>query len=134
MIELEIEGLAEALDMFTQGNQRVGMALKRATSASVKVLRARLAKYPSTPSGTKTDYHRTGTLGRKWHSKSTFTDDDVLGFVGNNAPYAPYVQGFDKQARIHTGNWQTDQQVADESRDDVLDIFASQISRAMASQ
>lgn len=155
MIELEIEGLAEALDMFLQGNQRIGMALKRATQASVKVLRARLAKYPGKSTGTMTfvsdkqrrfffaalrsgaiqvPYRRTGTLGRKWTSKVTFTDDDVMGFVGNNAPYAPYVQGFDTQARIHAGNWQTDQSVADESRDEVLGIFADEISRAMSAQ
>lgn len=155
MIELEIEGLAEALDMFLQGNQRVGMALKRATHASVKLLRARLAKYPGKSTGKATfvsdkqrrfffaalrqgsiqvPYRRTGTLGRKWTSKVTFTDNDVMGFAGNTAPYAPLVQGFGTQARIHAGNWQTDQLVADESRDEVLGIFASEISRAMSSE
>ena len=79
-------------------------------------------------------YRRTGTLGRKWTSKVTFTDDDVMGFVGNNTPYAPLVQGFDTQARIHAGNWQTEQDVANESRDEIMGIFADEISRAMASE
>ncbi len=154
-VEVEIEGLAEALDMFLQGNSKVGQALKRATSASVKVLRARLAKYPGKSAGKMTfvsdkqrrfffaalregtiqvPYRRTGTLGRKWTSKVTFTDDDVMGFVGNSTPYAPLVQGFDTQARIHAGNWQTEQGVANESRDEIMGIFADEISRAMASE
>lgn len=152
-VEVEIDGLAEALDMFLQGNSRVGQALKRATSASVKLLRQRLAKYPGKSTGAmvfvsdkqrrfffaalregklQVPYRRTGTLGRKWTSKVTFTDDDVMGFVGNSAPYAPLVQGFDTQAHIHTGNWQTEQDVANDSRDEIMGIFADEIGRAMS--
>ena len=154
-VEVEIGGLAEALDMFLQGNVKVGMALRRATAAAVKVLRARAAKYPGKSTGKMTfvsdkqrrfffaalrqgtiqvPYRRTGTLGRKWTSKVTFTDDEVMGFAGNNAPYARFVQGFDTQARIHAGNWQTEQDVANDSRDEIMGIFADEIGRAMASE
>jgi hypothetical protein len=152
VIEIEIEGLAEALDNLAQGNQHIGRALKRAMTASTQLVRKRLAKYPGKSAGAQpfvsdkqrrfffaalregriqVPYRRTGTLGRKWTSKVTVTDTDVAGFVGTTAPYAPFVQGFGAQARIHAGNWQTEQDVAADSRDEVLDIFAGEISRAM---
>jgi len=154
-VEIEVAGLAEALDMFLQGEAKVGLALRRATTASLQLLRKRLAKYPGKSAGSmqfvsdkqrrfffaalregriQVPYRRTGTLGRKWTSRVTFTDQDVMGILGNNAPYAPYVQGFGAQAGIHAGNWQTEQDVATESRDEIMGIFAGEISRAMASE
>jgi len=128
-VDLEIKGLAEVLDKFLQGNTRVGKALLRATLASTKIIRRAMAKYPDPrPEST---YRRTGTLGRRWHSEAKMTSDDVLGLVGNTAPYAPYVQSYDKQAAMHWGTWQTDKQVVNETRDAINEIFAEEISRAM---
>jgi hypothetical protein len=128
-VNLEIEGLAEVLDKFLQGNARLGKALLRATLASTEKIRRAMALYPDPrPEST---YDRTTTLGKKWHKKATMTSDDVLGLVGNTAPYAPYVQSYDKQAAMHWGTWQTDKQVVNETRDAINEIFAEEISRAM---
>ncbi|MBN2002806.1 MAG: hypothetical protein JXA21_05570 [Anaerolineae bacterium] len=148
-VEIEVEGLAEAIDRFAQGNAQIGKALHRATYRSVQLLRKKLARYPRPSTGKAhfksekqrrfffaalrkgqitVPYRRTGTLGRKWTSRVTFNDADVAGFVGNNTPYGPYVQGFADQAQIHAGNWQTDQQVAQESADEVMGFFAEEIS------
>jgi hypothetical protein len=45
-------------------------------------------------------YRRTGTLGRKWTTKTEPTASGVKGTVGNNAPGAQFVQG-DRQQPFH---------------------------------
>ena len=127
--DYEIHGLAEAIDQFLKGNQRVGKAILRATFATTQLLAERMRKYPDKRPESR--YNRTFTLGRKWHGKAKMTSDDVLGLVGNTAPYAPYVQSYDKQAAMHWGTWQTDKQVVNESNEEVMAIFAEEISRAM---
>jgi len=130
--DFEIEGLAEAVDSFLQGNERVGKALLRATLASTKIIRKAMATYPDArPEST---YRRTGTLGRRWHAEAKMTSDDVLGLVGNTVPYAPYVQSYEKQASMHWGTWQTDKQVVNETAEQITEIFAEEISRAMLTQ
>lgn len=124
-VEVEVEGLAAALDRFAQGDQQVGKALVRATRRAVAVLRRKLAKYPE--ERPESNYRRTGTLGRRWTTRVQFAGD-VAGLVGNNVPYAPYVQDADRQAQIHRGLWQTAQEVAQGSEDEVVDIFADEIA------
>lgn len=59
---------------------------------------------------------RTGNLGRKFTEKVTLEDDQVLGQIGTNVPYAPWVVGPDYpgediggktmyQARVHQDRW-----------------------------
>lgn len=148
-VEIAIEGLAEALDRFAQGDVNVGKAMVRATRRSMELLKKRLANYPGKSTGHiefKSDkqrrffwaalregkiqvpYRRSGTLGRRWTARVNVLTDDVAGIVGNTTPYAPFVQGAGKQAGIHQGNWQTDQDVVDESRDEITGFFADEIA------
>lgn len=130
--DFEIEGLAEAVDSFLQGNERVGKALLRATKAATALLVKELQEYPD--KRPESNYRRTYTLGRQWHAEAKMTSDDVLGLVGNTVPYAPYVQSYEKQASMHWGTWQTDKQVVNETAEQITEIFAEEISRAMLTQ
>lgn len=151
-VEIEIAGLAEALDRFAQGDAQIGKALVKATHRSTSLLRQRLGKYPAKSTGKmvfksakqrrfffaalregkiQIPYRRSGTLGRRWYSRVNVGGGmagDVAGFVGNLTPYARYVQGFSEQAPIHKGNWQTEQDVAHESRDEIVGFFNEAIT------
>lgn len=148
-VEIEIAGLAEALDRFAQGDVNVGKAMVRATRRGVALLRRKLAVYPGKSTGHiefKSDkqrrffwaalregkiqipYRRSGTLGRRWSTKVEATTADVVGIVGNLTPYAPFVQGAGKQATIHQGNWQTEQDVARDAANEITGYFADEIA------
>ena len=151
-VELEVAGLAQALDMFQQGNARVGLALKRATTASVALLRKRLAKYPGKSSGKMefvsdkqrrfffaalregkihVPYQRTVTLGKRWTTEVSRRGDDLVGKVGNATVYGPFVQSVDQQAAIHRGRWRTDEQVARLMEPNIQALFEARIQAAM---
>ncbi|HHH39025.1 MAG TPA: HK97 gp10 family phage protein [Sedimenticola sp.] len=76
-------------------------------------------------------YARTGTLGRSWTDEIRQESDGLVGEVGNNVVYGPYVQGHETQALYHAGNWQTDQEVADALFPSILDDFDEAIQGAM---
>jgi len=84
-------------------------------------LAARLAVYPSPPSGST--YRRTGTLGRAWTQQGA----GLRYVVGNNVRYATYVQGPD-QAQVHRGRWLTAEQAATA----MLEPLARDIAAAVA--
>ena len=50
-------------------------------------------------------------LGSRWTSRSISGAGFVGREVGNTASYAPFVQSAERQATIHRGRWQTDEQV-----------------------
>lgn len=64
---------------------------------------------------------RSGTLGRRWTHAITRTSDGMEGKVGNNVPYAAYVQSARFQARFHQARWtNTDQAVVDSLRGEIV--------------
>lgn len=84
-------------------------------------LQAGMAKYPPPPAGSK--YRRTGTLGRRWTTAVTYTNDSLRGRVGNNTLYGPYVESAQFQAHQHRGRWQTDLSVLNEERNHIINDF-----------
>lgn len=68
---------------------------------------AYMAKYP--PERPGQTYRRTKTLGRTWTHVVQKSLLGVSTIVGNVTPYAPDVQSIERQADIHKGRWQTDQ-------------------------
>lgn len=89
---------------------------------SVLLLQNRMATYPPQRPGSR--YVRTGTLGKNWTTKVEESPNRVLGIVGNSrTSYAPWVQSARFQAGIHRGRWQTDEQVAGQSRIEIAELF-----------
>ena len=101
-----------------------------------------IANSPSNPTGrwyergfgTKTatgrEYPTSETLKRKWTVKSR--DRGFSQVVGNNVSYGPYVQSAEKQAKIHEQRgWKTDQQVANEEADTVLNFVKKEVDKIL---
>jgi hypothetical protein len=96
---------------------------------SVLLLQNRMAAYPPQRAGSA--YVRTGTLGRRWTTRvQEIGNHTVLGTVGNNTTYAPWVQARYFQAGIHRGRWQTEMDVTEQSRDEIAALFQAAIERA----
>jgi len=79
------------------------------------LIAADAAEYPPELPGQR--YIRTGDLGRGWTNGQTlFPHKDATQLEAvrtNSVDYAPYVMGDTDQAAVHSGRWQTDQQIMD---------------------
>jgi len=77
-------------------------------------------------------YVRTGALGRRWTTKITMGPDALVGTIGNDTEYAPFVQSKDQQAQIHQGRWETIEQVLDDNKPAIEQEFKRAIDKALA--
>lgn len=76
-------------------------------------------------------YVRTGTLGRRWTNRVQMSNNGIIGTVGNNTEYAPFVQSRIFQAAVHRGRWQTAEDVLERRRTWIVNRFERAIRRAM---
>jgi len=149
-IVVALEGVDELLRRLERAasNAVLRAAMERATA----LIQARLAVYPPAarkPQPFKTDkqrrfffaalrdgrieapYRRTGTLGRRWTATISGAGLDLVGRVGNNTTYGPYVMARAEQAAYHAGVWPVAEDVAEQATGDVLDIFRDAVQMAL---
>lgn len=70
------------------------------------------------------------TLGRKWTIE--IRNGGMVGIIGNNVSYGPYVQDPEEQTHVHKAHgWKTTKQVADEEVDTVRNLFKREIDAAL---
>ena len=118
--------------------------LRQPMQRSVYRLQGRMAQYPAQRPGSRyvrgqgmanaqgIVTHKTSeNLGKKWTSKIEQGSGSITGKVGNNASYAPPVQSYRFQARIHRGLWQTDRYVVDTEYRTIVRDFENAISEAL---
>lgn len=130
MIEIEIRGIEEAVRKMGQ----VGAmeTLRPAMLRGLYRLQRRMANYPPAPP--RSSYRRTGTLGRRWTTAVpiiTASGTNIMGRIGNNTMYGPFVQSAQFQARQHRGRWPTDEQVMREETDAITKDFEATIRAAV---
>jgi hypothetical protein len=158
MSDLTILGIKELELKF--GN--LDPAIKVAVKAGALHIKGKVAVYPAATAGNQPRAYTTGgqntwyergygpkwalkgggwhgrkrseTLGRKWTIK--LTNGGLVGIIGNNVSYGPYVQqGGDEdphQTKVHAAHgWKTTGQVADEEADTVRDLFKRCIDKAL---
>lgn len=114
------------------GNAAAIHTLEPPMTRSVLRLESYMKVYPPPPAGSK--YRRSGTLGRRWNSKVTSSGTGLVGRVGNNVPYAPFVQSNMFQTVWHRrSGWKTDQDAVRANEDAILADFQQAIDRALAS-
>jgi len=94
-------------------------------------LQAYMQVYPPPPPQSK--YKRTGTLGRRWNTRVESGPSGLVGRVGNNVRYGPWVQASMFQTRFHaqTG-WHTDAGAVAQNEDAILADFQQAVDRALA--
>lgn len=112
--------LAAAIQTLTPPMERGVLRLQRT-----------MQQYPPPPPDSK--YRRTGTYGRRWNTKVTASGASLVGRVGNNVPYAPYVGSSMFQTVWHrrTG-WHTDSDAVRANEDVILADFQQAVDKALA--
>lgn len=93
-----------------------------------------MAKYPAQR---PTRYRRTGDLGRHWTETLRRVAGGLLGELGNavrsrrnGQAYGPFVQEARRQARIHRGYWQTDEDFVRENEARIRSYFEDALQEA----
>jgi hypothetical protein len=91
-----------------------------------------LPPYPSPPENSS--YVRTGKLGQSITEEVTAQGNDVVGVIGSNIQYAPYViGGDDEQAWMHEGRWWQLPNVVEKDLDAISDEVGRSIEAYLAS-
>jgi hypothetical protein len=96
-------------------------------------LQAYMQDYPPAPPLSR--YVRTGTLGRRWTTQVDRNANGLVGKVGNNVPYGPWVQSAQFQARFHarTG-WRTDERAVEQNRAEIVADFQQAVNKALGGE
>jgi len=77
-------------------------------------------------------YERSGKTGQRWTTEVKRTTSGVKGVVGNNAPWAKWVQRAGDQQPFHVvSGWITDKRAVRENSDDINRIWARWIRREL---
>ncbi len=149
-ITVEVIGLDEVLRKL--GNAASPATLQRGMRAATGLVQRALAVYPAParkPHGPwqserqrryvmllastgQLPYRRTGTLGRRWTSEVASEGNDVVGRVGNNTVYGPFVMGRETQAAYHQGVWPVAVEVAEQHKGEIVQCFVDVAQGALA--
>lgn len=127
MASIQIKGIEKLKKKFS--NVEINEILRPPMQRSVLMLQADLAKYPTQRTGST--YVRTGRLGRSWTTSVSNQSGKLVGRVGNNVAYAPFVQSAKFQRPYNQRRWQTDEQVVEKNRSKIIKQFEDVISRAL---
>ena len=82
-------------------------------------------------------YRRSGQLGRSLTTEVRPLGNDIVGLIGTNTVYAPWVisdraiDGRGPQAQYHAGRWWTLQQVVRDNVGAVIDVFRTEIRKLL---
>jgi hypothetical protein len=121
-----LEQLFKKLD-----NAAANQTLTPPMQRGVLRLQAAMQVYPPAPSHSK--YVRTGTYGRRWTTRVTGSGSGLIGRVGNNVPYAPWVGSAMFQTRFHAATgWRTDRSAVEQNEAAIVADFAAAVDRALA--
>lgn len=147
---VEVDGIEELMRRLDRAASSA--VLRAAMGAACNLVQSRLAVYPAASHGKmpwksekqrrfvmagirdgtiEVPYRRTGTLGRRWTSSVSGEGLDVVGEVGNNTVYGPYVMDRHDQAMYHAGTWPLAQDVAEQAMGDVTEIFRDAVETAL---
>lgn len=139
MIELRLDpGDVDRLLTTMAGTQH----LRDGMEESLAILHGDIARYPRQRSGSRYVRGRgmansrgqvrrltSQRLGTRWTTRVSTSGGEIKGEVGNNVTYGPYVQDAQRQARVHRGVWQTDEDVMRRREPAIRGIFERAIER-----
>ena len=111
-----------------------GPEIEKATWEAVNYVHGRVPPYPAPPADST--YRRTGTLGRRITTDVKTIGTQIVGMIGNDVVYAPYVISDEKladgrgpQAWMHEGRWWTLQNVVRKAQQGITDIYRAMVKR-----
>lgn len=128
MAEIEIRGVNDLLRKLNR--VQAIEVLEPPMQRAVLRVQADMQDYPPAPAGSL--YRRTGTLGRRWTTAMVREAGGLVGKIGNNTEYGPWVQSARFQTRGHRATgWPTDEAVLERNREAIVQDFEQAIQAAL---
>lgn len=124
-MSLQIKGMAELNRKLDRIRRDIRPEMRAATEKALAYVHSRVPPYPSPPPDST--YRRTGTLGRSITTQVRELGTQMVGVIGTNVVYAPYVIDEKRQAAMHSGRWWTLQAVVRKARAGVRAIYRAAI-------
>jgi len=153
-IGIEIRGIKELRAKLKRMDTSLQADLVKAMTQATALVQREAARYPAPSrrpmrfvsdkqrryvmmlvSQGRVPYRRTGTLGRTLTSQVKSIGNDIIGTVGTNIVYAPWVIGHESvggrgpQARYHRGTWKTLKMHLDAKRGEIRELFKAMVRR-----
>jgi len=131
-VSATIEGVDELVQRF--GTLQMQHILRPPMLRGILEIQAAMQEYPAPPPNSK--YLRgidakSEQLGKRWTHRVYTEPGSIFAAVGNNASYAPYVQNFKFQAKIHKRRWITDKEAMTKYLPGIVEDFQRVIRRAL---
>lgn len=126
-VSVKIEGVDELVQRF--GNLQMHNILRAPMSWGLLEIQAALQEYPV--ARPNSNYIRTTRLGKAWTHRIYTEPGAIYGVVGNNVEYAPFVQNYQFQAKVHKRRWLTDKAAVTQFRPGIVADFQRTIQRAL---
>ena len=126
-VAVRIDGVDELVQRF--GNLRMQTILRPPMNRGLLEIQAALQEYPE--ARPTSNYIRTGRLGKAWTHRVYTEPGAIYGVVGNNMEYAPFVQNYQFQSRVHKRRWLTDKAAVEQFRSAIVADFQRVIRRAL---
>ena len=123
MASIEITGVDELITKL--GKVSAMRTLRPAMDKAMFRIQRDMKRYPPKPAGStyrRGQDPRSEDLGNRWTTRVQQSATGLVGTVGNNASYAPWVQSHQFQAR-HMTHWQTDADVVEQNRAAIVADF-----------
>jgi hypothetical protein len=119
---IDLHELEEVGRRLGRAGKTISDELYTTMDKAMQYIHSKVPPYPAPPPMSR--YTRTGSLGRSITTKVEMVGShDVIGKIGSNIVYAPFVIGHEKQASVHKGRWYTLFDVVDKSMPRVRWIF-----------
>lgn len=122
-------GIEDAIDALQKRGAKALEVLEPPLRRGALRIESGMKVYPQQK--TTTRYRRTGTLGRRWTTSAARTATRLEVEVGNNTIYGPFVQSKVRQAKVHRGVWQTDDDTVEQLRDAIITDVQRTVVAAM---
>lgn len=157
MIELEIEGLDELIEILETLGRDPGFELTPSMENAMRDIWGKLPEYPEKPQPGEASQHWTdkqrrwffwavrtgkinpvyqrrmsGGLGGSISTEVISQPGELIGVIGAGMPYAPYVIGKGQQARIHEGRWWTLEDEVEKNVDGAVAIIENDIASILS--
>ena len=151
---IKIEGLDELVKALEKYPVQMKQGMRTTTKGALEILRGEIAQYPSASAanrrpgvngrswyergyGTRTvtgrGYPTSEMLGRSWVTRIEGGPHSVLGTVGTNASYAPYVQDRGRQSRWHKRRgWKTIQDAVKAKATTIKRLYVAMARKLLA--
>jgi len=124
--EIQITGIDELLKRLDAAGST--KPLKDGMKAIGTSISTRMKIYPPKPASSS--YARTGNLMHRWTNKVAGDGSSVT--IGNNAPYAKFVQSAEMQTWFHAkAKWSTLEGVVEDRQDQIVEILRAFIQNAL---